>query len=89
MKFEKKTFTNAVRLDGHVFVDCTFAGCDMIYRGGKVTMTRSKFNDAHWVMEGPAGRTLELLASFSQTETGCAVVSRLLTAAAGKPGKLQ
>jgi hypothetical protein len=54
-----------VQIDGTHFEDCTFDGCTFVYRGGPAPdFVRCTFAAPHFVFEGPAQRTLQLMSAI-------------------------
>src|SRR5690242_10516470 len=51
-------------LDEKYFVGCEYSECKLIYSGGEVQWTESKFDRCQVVLSGPAQRTANLLASL-------------------------
>ena len=64
MKFEDQTFDSQdVLLDGNEYINCTFNGCKIIFKGGQGTgLVSPTFNACDWNFSGPAGNTLAFLA---------------------------
>lgn len=51
-----------VQLDGHLYENCTFRDCDIIYKGsGNVNLIGCKFYDCRWKLDGAAANTLKFL----------------------------
>ena len=52
-------------LDGQAFINCDFKQCTLIYEGGGYPVIEGcKFNACRFYFDGPAGRTLALLANM-------------------------
>jgi hypothetical protein len=63
MHVTKKTFTNSTEvLDGNRYLDCTFEGCKLVYRGGELPhITSCQFNNCSWQFEEAAERTVSFM----------------------------
>lgn len=66
MLHEGKTFKNcAVQLDDNQFERCKFERVQLVYSGGGLpSLSYCGFKDCKLGLEGPAGRTLELMQSL-------------------------
>lgn len=63
---EKVTFIDQqVLLDGNGYDGCKFERCELLFSGGTPpTLANSSFIDCSWTFDGPAERTLRLLAAM-------------------------
>ncbi|MEM7068661.1 MAG: hypothetical protein AAF478_07225 [Pseudomonadota bacterium] len=59
--FEKQTIT----LDGNVFENCTFTGCEMVYGGGDLPgLNGCHFQNCSWAFKEEAAVTLSFLSGM-------------------------
>ena len=63
--------TEVVDLDGSEFVDCAFVGTTLRYSGGEPpVIVGCSFQQARFVWDGPAARTVGFLQAMSKPESG-------------------
>jgi hypothetical protein len=66
----KKFENDSVLLDEHIFDDCSFESCRLVFRGGySIDLSDSKFNKCEVIMDGAALRTTNFL-KFLKHEAG-------------------
>lgn len=66
MRYENRTFTDEpVLLDDHIFVNCTFVRCKLVFCAVvPVSMDSPTFTDCKWALSGPAELTLRYMTTL-------------------------
>jgi hypothetical protein len=74
-------------VDGKRYVNCTFHGTTLIFRGERAVMFESStFGDVRWRLEGPAALTLNFLRALATSgEVGKTLVLNTLSQVVGGP----
>ena len=68
--FKSQTFTREkIVLEGNDFYDCTFNECQITYRGGD-TDFKAEAIRCHWVFDGAAKNTINLLRNLGILSDG-------------------
>ena len=81
MEHRSKTFKNErVELGGHIFHDCTFEHCELVFNGDRSpTFKDNRFVDSVFVFVGAATRTLYFLSNvFHAGDGGREVIEHTL-----------
>lgn len=85
MRFAGVEFTDQrIEIDGHEWVGCEFVRCTICFTGLGDTLNLSgcHFDGCNWELNGPAGRTIEMLRALNQMRGpgGRLLVEQVITA---------
>ena len=64
MKYQGESYgkSDRVELGGNEYVDCQFVGCELVFRGGKVSITgNTLIQGCKWTFEDEAFNTVTML----------------------------
>ncbi len=69
MRFENKTLTGEVILDGNIFINCRLHNATIIYTGKKFAFEHLRITgDSTFSLKGPAGLTMDFLTLLAHSQ---------------------
>jgi hypothetical protein len=69
MRFENKTLTGEVLLDGNIFINCTLHNATIIYTGKKFAFERLRITgNSRFSLKGPAAMTMDFLTLLAHSK---------------------
>jgi hypothetical protein len=69
MRFENKTLTGEVMLDGNIFINCTLHNATIIYSGKKFAFEHLRITgNTKFSLQGPAAMTMDFLTLLAHSQ---------------------